>query len=56
MTHAELLARVSSAELAEWQAFLRIEAEDREARRTENDLAVRAEAGLKTRKHRMRRS
>lgn len=56
MTHAELLARVSSAELSEWQAYLRIEAEEREARRAEHELAGRAEAGLKARKHRMRRS
>jgi hypothetical protein len=30
---AELLARISSAELAEWRAFKRIEAEDEEAAR-----------------------
>jgi hypothetical protein len=27
----ELLARISSSELVEWAAFLRLEAEDREA-------------------------
>lgn len=55
MTHAELLARVSSAELTEWQAYLRLEREESAARRQEADLTARAEAGLANRKRRMKR-
>jgi hypothetical protein len=43
MTVGELLARVSSRELAEWQAYLRIEDEERK----QAQLGARAKAGLK---------
>lgn len=55
MTHAELLARVSSAELSEWQAYLRLEKEETKDRQQDADLIARAEAGLAHRKRRMRR-
>lgn len=43
MTCAELLARISSRELAEWQAYLRLE----EDARKQAGLNKRAAAGLK---------
>jgi len=45
------LGRISSRELTEWQAYFRLEAEDR--RRAE--LASRARQGVATRKQRRRR-
>ncbi len=43
MTVGELLARISSAELAEWQAYLRLEEDGRK----QTGLNKRAAAGLK---------
>jgi len=45
MTVGELLARCSSRELSEWQAYFRIENEDREQDR----LANQSRADVKTR-------
>ena len=55
MTHAELLRRVSSAELTEWQAYTQLEAQDAEQARVRRDMSAEATAGLQTRKHRMKR-
>lgn len=54
MTHAELLARASSAELAEWQAYLRLEDRERKAREQRAAMESGARAGVETRKRRMR--
>lgn len=48
MTVADLLGRMSARELAAWQAFVRLEAE--EARRAE--LAAKAETGVRARRAR----
>lgn len=53
MTVGELNARVSSAELTEWQAFLRVEHEEREERSTMAKLEADASTGLQRRKKRM---
>lgn len=47
MTAAELLERISSREVAEWRAFYRLEAEDREAERNghKDPLTREAPAG-----------
>lgn len=50
MTVAELLARISSAELTEWKAVMLLDLEDAEAAR----LASAAQAGVTQRKARMR--
>lgn len=54
MTHAELLARVSSAELSEWQAYLKVENKERDERMARSDMSAKATAGLQRRKQRMR--
>ena len=52
MTVAELNRRMSSAELTEWQAYLRIEREEAEEQRMRSELEARASAGLNRRKAR----
>lgn len=54
MTHAELLARCSSAELSEWQAYLQVDREETEQRRLRAEMNTGAAAGVQTRKRRMR--
>lgn len=51
MPVGELLARISSRELTEWQAFFALESEEAERDR----LAAKAEAGVAARAHRPRR-
>jgi hypothetical protein len=54
MTHAELLARCSSAELSEWQAYLQVDREETEQRRLRTEMNTGAAAGVQARKRRMR--
>jgi hypothetical protein len=42
---AELLARISSAELTEWMSYCRLEEEDRQAAAAANGTAGRPAAG-----------
>lgn len=46
MTVAELLARISSREISEWQAHFRLEAEEMEERK----MIQSAESGAETRR------
>ena len=46
MTVAELLAKASSRELAEWMAYFRLEEEGRK----QKELAARARTGVRRRK------
>jgi hypothetical protein len=55
MTVAELNARMSSAELSEWQAYLRVEREDGDERRQQAELEARAGAGVEARRVRMKK-
>lgn len=55
MTVAELEARMSSAELSEWQAFIRLEHEEYSEKRRRAELGAAATAGVQARKTRMRR-
>ncbi len=48
MTVGELLSRVTSAELTEWQAFFKLESEDTERQRMQSQSV----AGAKTRRYR----
>ena len=51
MTVVELLGRMPSAEIAEWQAYVRLEAEDAQRR----EMEARAHAGVAGRGPRKRR-
>ena len=51
----EFLRRVTSREITEWRAFFRIEAEDWEERRQEQELENKAGAALAAAKKRGRR-
>lgn len=53
MTHAELLARISSAELSEWQAYLRLEERERQDRARRDEIAGAALAGVAARRNKL---
>lgn len=54
MTHAALLARCSSAELSEWQAYLQLERKESDEKRVRAEMGASATAGIQARKRRMR--
>jgi hypothetical protein len=54
MTVAELLARVSSAEISEWRAHFRLESMEWEERKTRAELRSEASTGVQKRIRKMR--